>query len=80
MSDTAIVDRKIKYCLTPRANVAMKILRTQLSSILAQQFRGKALMESQIQWHGLAMAALGRTKLETEIVEQAASGTTMVIR
>lgn len=79
MSDTAIVDRKAKYCLTPRANVAMKILRMQLSSILAQQFRGKTLMVSQIQWHKLAMVALGRTRLEYE-TEQAACGTTIVIR
>ncbi|KAH0838412.1 P-loop containing nucleoside triphosphate hydrolase protein [Lanmaoa asiatica] len=78
MSDTAIVDRKVKYRLTPRANVAMKILRTQLSSILAQQFRGKPLTESQIQWHKLAMAALGSAQQEAEI-EQSAS-TKMVIR
>lgn len=78
MSDTAIVDRKVKYRLTPRANIAIKVLRTQLSGILAQQFRGKPLTESQIQWHKLAMVALGRTKLETEI-EQSAN-TKMVIR
>jgi ATP-dependent RNA helicase DHX29 len=78
MSDTAIVDRKVKYRLAPRANIAMKILRTQLGSILAQQFRGKPLTESHIQWHKLAMVALGRTKLETEI-EQSTS-TKMVIR
>ncbi|KAG9314477.1 hypothetical protein JVU11DRAFT_5274 [Chiua virens] len=66
MSDTAIVDRKMKYRLPPRANIAMKILRTQLSSILAQQFRGKPLTKSQVQWHKFAMIALGRTKLEIE--------------
>ncbi|KAF8559205.1 P-loop containing nucleoside triphosphate hydrolase protein [Imleria badia] len=78
MSDTAIVDRKVKYRLTPRANIAMKILRSQLSSILAQQFRGKPLTESQIQWHQFAMVALGRTKLDTE-TEQSTSAK-MVIR
>lgn len=78
MSDTAIVDRKVKYRLTARANIAVKILRTQLGSILAQQFRGKPLTESQIQWHKLAMAALGRTKLETEIEQSAI--TKMMIR
>ena len=78
MSDTAIVDRKVKYRLAPRANIAMKILRNQLSSILAHQFRGKPLTESQIQWHKLAMVALGGTKLETE-TEQSTS-TKMAIR
>ncbi|KIJ68314.1 hypothetical protein HYDPIDRAFT_24607 [Hydnomerulius pinastri MD-312] len=66
ISDTAIVDRKIKYRLIPKANVAMKILRNQLSNILAQKFRGKPLTASQAQWHELAMTALGRVKLETE--------------
>lgn len=78
MSDTAIVDRKVKYRLTRRANTAVKILRTELSNILAQQFRGKPLTESQVEWHKLAMAALGRTKLETEI-EQSTS-TKMMVR
>jgi len=78
MSDTAIVDRKVKYRLTSKANTAMKILRTQLSGILAQQFRGKPLTESQIQWHKLAMAALGRTKLESEIKQS--TSTRMVIK
>jgi len=78
VSDTAVVDRKIKYRLPPRANVAMKILRTQLNYILTQQIRGRPLTESQIRWHRLAMAALGRTKLETEI-EQSTSAK-MVVR
>lgn len=69
MSHTAIVDRKIKYRLAPRTNVAVKILRTQLSGILAQRFRGKPLTESQICWHKLAMTALGRIKLEAETEE-----------
>ncbi|KAF9240899.1 P-loop containing nucleoside triphosphate hydrolase protein [Melanogaster broomeanus] len=66
ISDTAIVDRKIKYRLTPKANVAMKILRNQLSSIAAQKFRGKPMTESQVRWHELAMTALGRVKLDAE--------------
>jgi ATP-dependent RNA helicase DHX29 len=66
MSDVAIVDRKIKYHLTFRANVAMKILRNQLSSILAQKFRGKPMTESQVRWHELGMAALGKVKLHAE--------------
>ncbi|KAF9229432.1 P-loop containing nucleoside triphosphate hydrolase protein [Gyrodon lividus] len=67
ISDMAIVDRKIKYRLTPRANVAMKILRNQLSSISGQKFRGKPMTKSQVQWHELAMAALGKMKLDAEV-------------
>ncbi|KAH7883709.1 P-loop containing nucleoside triphosphate hydrolase protein [Phlebopus sp. FC_14] len=66
VSDTANIDRKIKHRLTPRANVALKILRNQLSNILAQKFRGKALTESQICWHELAVTAIGKVKAEGE--------------
>ncbi|KAL4071050.1 P-loop containing nucleoside triphosphate hydrolase protein [Scleroderma citrinum] len=57
--DSVIVDRRIKYRLTPKANVAMKILRKQLSSILVQQFHGEPLTESQGRWYELAMTVLG---------------------
>ncbi|KAF8844041.1 P-loop containing nucleoside triphosphate hydrolase protein [Paxillus ammoniavirescens] len=73
MSDVAIVDRKIKYRLTFRANVAMKILRNQLSSISAQKFRGKPMTESQVRWHELGMAALGKVKLDAEADSSGAS-------
>jgi len=60
------IDRKIRYQLTPKANVALKILRQHLTTILAQQLRGRPLTESQVLWYDLAMAALGKIKLETE--------------
>lgn len=59
------IDRKIRYQLTPKANVALKILRQHLTTILAQQLRGRPLAQSQVLWYDLAMAALGKIKLET---------------
>ncbi|KIK96360.1 hypothetical protein PAXRUDRAFT_826025 [Paxillus rubicundulus Ve08.2h10] len=79
MSDTATVDRKIKYRLTFRANVAMKILRNQLSSISAQKFRGKPMTESQVRWHELGMGALGKVKLDAE-AESSNASVKVVIR
>lgn len=59
------IDRKIRYQLAPKANVALKILRQHLTTILALQLRGKPLTESQVLWYDLATAALGKIKLET---------------
>lgn len=59
------IDRKIRYQLTPKANVALKILRQHLTTILALQLRGRPLTESHVLWYDLATAALGKIKLET---------------
>lgn len=64
-SNMLSIDRKIRYQLTPKANVALKILRQHLTTILAQQLRGKPLTGSQVLWYDLATAALGKIKLET---------------
>ncbi|OAX44745.1 P-loop containing nucleoside triphosphate hydrolase protein [Rhizopogon vinicolor AM-OR11-026] len=64
-SNMLSVDRKIRYQLTPKANVALKILRQHLTTILAQQLRGRPLTEPQVLWYDLAIAALGKIKLES---------------
>lgn len=64
-SNMLSIDRKIRYQLAPKANVALKILRQHLTTILALQLRGKPLTESQVLWYDLATAALGKIKLET---------------
>lgn len=64
ISDSAIVDRKIRYRLTPKANVTIKILRRQLHNILARRFHGKPLTVFQSRWYELAMAALSGVKQE----------------
>ncbi|KAG2159994.1 P-loop containing nucleoside triphosphate hydrolase protein [Suillus bovinus] len=65
-SNMLSIDRKIRYQLSPKANVALKVLRRHLTTMLALQLRGKPLTESQVLWYDLATAALGKIKLETE--------------
>ncbi|EIW86594.1 P-loop containing nucleoside triphosphate hydrolase protein [Coniophora puteana RWD-64-598 SS2] len=62
IANSAFVDRKIRFQLTPRANVALKILRTHLADVLSQQFRCRPLTESQTVWQCVAMKALAKMK------------------
>lgn len=64
ISDSAFIDRKIKFRIPPKSNVALRILRNQLGSLLANLFRGKVSNESQILWHELALMVLGKIKLK----------------
>lgn len=66
ISNSAFIDRKVKFQLAPKTNIALKILRTQLASLLAYQFRGKVVTESHILWNELALMVLGKVKLEEE--------------
>ncbi|KAF5377628.1 hypothetical protein D9615_005290 [Tricholomella constricta] len=66
ISDSAFIDRKIKFRISPKSNIALKFLRTQLGSLLAHQFRGKTLTESQILWNEISLMALGKVKLDAE--------------
>jgi len=65
VADTISVDRKIRLLVSPKTNIALKILRERLSSILAQRFQGKVRSDLQSAWMELAMLALNRTKLES---------------
>lgn len=56
------VDRKIRFRLSPKSGVALKILRNQLSTLLSVQLRGDPLILSQLQWYELAMMVLGKIK------------------
>ena len=69
-SDTAVTDRRLRYRLSPKANIALKILRSQLVKNLALQFKGKALTEKQSQWQELAIRVLGRWKSPDGNVQQ----------
>lgn len=71
ISNSAFIDRKIKYQIPPKSNIALKHLRTQVSSLLAHQFRGKPLLESQVLWNEMASIVLGKMKVEEEDAEQA---------
>lgn len=59
----AAIDRKIKFRVPPRTNLALKILRTQLNALLAQQFQGKPLTNLQTKWMEFCLLAIGKVKL-----------------
>ena len=62
-SNSAFIDRKIKFKIPGRTTVALKYLRHHLATIIANQIRGKPLSESQLLWNELAMTVLGKVKL-----------------
>lgn len=64
IADTVIIDKKIRYRLTPKISIALKYLRTNLSNILAAQFRAKKLTEQQQRWNDLVMLVLSKVKVE----------------
>jgi len=66
IANTASIDRKIKFQIPAKSNIALKLLRGQISFLLAQQFRGKPLTESQIQWNEVGLMVLGKIKLKDE--------------
>jgi ATP-dependent RNA helicase DHX29 len=66
ISNSASIDRKVKFYISPKSNVAIKILRHHLGTILAQQFRGKPLSETQDLWFELAVMALAKEKIQAE--------------
>lgn len=74
-----MVDRKIRYRLEPKTNVALKFLRNQLGSLLAAQFRGKPLIESQAAWNDIALAILGKVKPPKEEPETKQDVITLVL-
>lgn len=66
IADTASIDRKIRFCVAPKTNVALKILREQLSNVLAQQYQGKVLSEAQEAWKELGLLALSKAKIKQD--------------
>jgi ATP-dependent RNA helicase DHX29 len=59
-ANTITIDRKIRYQVSPKVNIALKILRGQLSELLSLQMRRRVLTGSQVRWNDLAMSVLGR--------------------
>ena len=66
IADTASIDRKIRFCVSPKTNVALKILREQLSNVLAQQYQGKILTQAQEVWKNIGLLALSKAKIKQE--------------
>ncbi|KAJ7925913.1 P-loop containing nucleoside triphosphate hydrolase protein [Mycena leptocephala] len=63
VSNAVFIDRKVKFQVSPKCNMALKFLRTHLASILAQQFRTRPLTESQVLWSDIAISVLRKEKL-----------------
>jgi len=61
-SNAVMIDRKFRFQVSPKTNVALKLLRSQLSAILSHQMRSRALMDSQVRWNDLAILVLGKFK------------------
>lgn len=66
VSDTAVIDRKIKFNIPAKTNVALKLLREHLYDILSTQFRGQPLVESHVVWNDVAQMVLGKIKPKDE--------------
>jgi ATP-dependent RNA helicase DHX29 len=62
-SDSAVVDRKIKFQFAPKTAVAIRYLREQLVSIIATRMRNRLLTPEQEKWNELAMMVLRRMKV-----------------
>ncbi|KAI0361784.1 P-loop containing nucleoside triphosphate hydrolase protein [Trametes cingulata] len=77
MADSVSVDRKVRFRIQPKASIALKLLRNNLGSILATQFRIRPLTESQLRWDEIAMMILGKVKPESPSHLQ--DGVTLVI-
>jgi hypothetical protein len=67
ISNSASIDRKVRFHIPPKSNVAIKILRNHLGTLLAQLFRGKPLSDSQGLWFKLALMVLGKEKIVGEV-------------
>ncbi|EJT99916.1 P-loop containing nucleoside triphosphate hydrolase protein [Dacryopinax primogenitus] len=59
-SNTIYLDKKIKYRLPPRANVALSYLRDHAAAIISLRMRGKEINEEQEQWWELLLDVLGK--------------------
>ena len=77
MSNTASIDRKIKFRIEPKSSIALKYLRMQLGQSLATQYRCKPLTETQVNWNDLAMMILGKVDIKES--EEKREVTTLVV-
>ena len=62
ISNTVIIDRKLKFQVDAKTGVALKRLRNEVGQLLASQYRGQALVETQVNWNDIAMLVLGKVK------------------
>ncbi|KAH9944510.1 P-loop containing nucleoside triphosphate hydrolase protein [Epithele typhae] len=77
MASSVWIDRKVRFRVPPKTSIALKLLKQNLASILATQYRVRPLTEPQLRWNELAMMILGRVKLEGP--PQLQDGVTLVV-
>ncbi|OXB39837.1 DEAH box polypeptide 36, partial [Cryptococcus neoformans] len=53
-----ILDRKIKYSLSPKTSIAIKLIREQFYQVMSLRFRGKKLSDNQQKWFELGLKCL----------------------
>lgn len=53
-----ILDRKIKYSLSPKTSIAIKLIREQFYQVMSLRFRGKKLSDNQQRWFELGLKCL----------------------
>ncbi|KAJ8521412.1 hypothetical protein ONZ45_g1880 [Pleurotus djamor] len=66
IADSVSLDRKIRFKVSPKVNIALKVLRAQLANILSKQYRSKPLVESQILWYDLGLLVLGKVNMSKQ--------------
>jgi len=66
LADTISIDRKLRFQVPPRVNLALKILREQLGNLLAQQYQGKVLSELHNFWKEIGLLAMGHVKVDPD--------------
>jgi len=64
-SNSVFLDKKIKYRLPPRANVALSYLRDRTAGIISLRMRGKEISEEQEKWWELLLDVLGKKDSES---------------
>ncbi|KAJ7235880.1 P-loop containing nucleoside triphosphate hydrolase protein [Mycena haematopus] len=65
VSNTVFIDRKVKFQVPPKCNIALKFLRTHLTLILAQQFRSR---QSQLERPDTSTQPLAQNRLRLDLV------------
>jgi ATP-dependent RNA helicase DHX29 len=65
VSDAAtLVDRKIRFRIPPKTNLALKYLRSKLLVVLSERLQKKRSTGSQERWMEMALVILGKLRPE----------------
>jgi ATP-dependent RNA helicase DHX29 len=65
ISNSAFIDRKIRFQIPTKSNIALKLLRGQTAGLLATRFRIKPLTQAQLTWNEVALTVLGKLKIDS---------------